>query len=46
MRWDNDISDSICNIVGEIIASTPVFTLHCKPNQEAALLCHQTISIK
>lgn len=46
MKWDEDIFNHICNIVGDIIAQTPVYTLHCRPDKAAAELCHQTISIK
>ena len=46
MKWDADVFDGICNIVGGIIAQTPIYTLHCRPDKAAAELCHQTISIK
>lgn len=46
MKWDKTIYNNICDIVTHIIENIPVFTLHCLPNEEAALLCQQTISIQ
>lgn len=43
MKWDNEIYNNICNTVTRIIESTPVYTLHCLPDQAAAQLCYQTI---
>lgn len=44
MKWDKDIFDNICNIISKIIKTTPIYTLHCLPDKDAALLCHKTIS--
>lgn len=44
MSWDSVINDRICNTIGDIIATTPVYTLHCLPDKEAALLCKKTIT--
>ena len=46
MKWDSAIFNNICNTVTRVIQSTPVYTLHCLPDQEAALLCHKTITRK
>lgn len=43
MKWDNEIYNNICNTVTRIIETTPVYTLHCLPDQAAALLCYETI---
>lgn len=44
MKWDEDIFNRICNTVTKIVENTGIYTLHCLPNQEAALLCNRTIS--
>lgn len=44
MKWDSIIYNNLCNTVTRIIETTPIYTLHCLPNEEAALLCHKTIS--
>lgn len=44
MKWDEDIFNRICNTVTKIIETTAIYTLHCLPNEEAALLCNKTIS--
>ena len=44
MMWDKSIYDHVCNAVTHIIETTPVYTLHCLPDAEAAQICHQTIA--
>ncbi len=44
MKWDKEIYDNICNIVSEVISSTPVYVLHCLPDRESAELCCETIA--
>lgn len=44
MKWDKATFGKICSTLSGIIASTPIYTLHCLPNKEAALLCHKTIA--
>lgn len=44
MKWDKAIFNNICNIISEIIGMTDIYTLHCLPDNEAAILCHNTIS--
>ena len=44
MKWDKEIYDNICNTVAKIVETTPIYTLHCLPDKEAALLCCQTIT--
>ena len=44
MKWDEDIFPQICNTVTKIVETTGIYTLHCLPNQEAALLCNKAIS--
>lgn len=44
MMWDSDIYNHLCNAVTRVVETTPVFTLHCLPNADAARLCHKTIA--
>lgn len=46
MKWDTVVYNNLCDILSEIIATTPVYTLHCLPDNEAAILCHSTIADK
>ena len=43
MKWDSVIYNHLCDAVSCIIETTPVYTLYCLPDQDAALLCHKTI---
>lgn len=44
MKWDATIYRNLCDAVTRIIETTPIYTLHCLPDQEAALLCHRTLT--
>jgi len=44
MKWDEDIFDNVCNTVIKIVERVGVYTLHCLPNKEAAILCNKTIA--
>ncbi|MBP5340166.1 MAG: hypothetical protein J6Z14_12850 [Prevotella sp.] len=44
MKWDGPIYNSLCDCLTHIIETTPVYTLHCLPDEEAAVLCHHTIT--
>ena len=44
MKWDGDIFNNICNTVTKVVETTGIYTLHCLPNTEAAILCNKTIS--
>jgi len=44
MKWDEDIYSNLCDDVTSVIETTPVFTLYCLPDEEAALLCHRQIA--
>lgn len=44
MKWDSDIFHSICDTVTKVVETTPIYTLHCLPDEAAARLCYQTIS--
>lgn len=38
MKWDKEVYLSNCNTIGRIIETTPIYTLHCLPDEEAAQL--------
>ena len=44
MKWDETIYNNLCDAITRIIETTPIYTLHCLPDEEAALLCHKTIA--
>lgn len=44
MKWDPATYRSLCDTLSQVISSTPIFTLYCLPDQEAATLCHKTLT--
>lgn len=46
MRWDKDIFDAVCNNVTRVVERVGIYTLHCRPDREAAEVCHAAIAIK
>lgn len=44
MKWDEELYDQLCNTLTMIISSTPIYTLHCLPDEEAAYLCHKAVT--
>lgn len=46
MKWDHVVYENICNIITKIIETTKIYTLHCRPDKEAAEICYQAISCK
>lgn len=44
MKWDSTIYNKLCDTLTAIIGTTPVFTLHCLPDEAAARLCQTTIA--
>ena len=44
MKWDEDIFHDICDTVTRVVETTPIFTMHCRPDKDAAIVCHKTIS--
>lgn len=43
MKWDVVIYNNLMDTLTKIIATTPIYTLHCLPDEGAAVLCHHTI---
>ena len=44
MKWDEAIYRRTGDIIAYIVERIPIYTLHCLPDKEAAILCHQTIT--
>ena len=44
MKWDKYIYNSICDSVGRLIERIPLYTLGCRPDQEAAEVCHAEVT--
>lgn len=44
MKWDKDIFNHICDTITKVVETTGIYTLHCRPDKEAAILCNKTIS--
>ena len=44
MKWDKVIYNNLCDAITRLIETTPIYTLHCLPDEEAALLCHRTLT--
>jgi hypothetical protein len=43
MKWDSVIYNHLCDSITRIIETTPIYDMHCRPDEEAALVCHQTL---
>lgn len=44
MKWDKRIYGNICDSVSRLVESTPLYILSCRPDQEAAELCHAEVT--
>ena len=44
MKWDIDIYNAICDTITKVVETTGIYTLHCLPNEEAAIVCHNAIA--
>ena len=43
MKWDPEIYNNLCDAVTRIIETTPVYTLHCRPDEEAARVSYAAL---
>ena len=43
MKWDTVIYNNLCDAITRIIETTPVYTLYCLPDEEAARVCYGEI---
>ncbi|WP_337950121.1 hypothetical protein [Prevotella sp.] len=46
MKWDKDIFNAICNNVTKLVETTGIYTLHCLPDKESAIICQKAISAR
>lgn len=44
MKWDAELNDLLCNSLSAILQTTPVYAMHCLPDEEAARVCHQMLT--
>jgi len=44
MKWDGPLHGMLCDTLGKIIERIPVYTMRCRPDNEAALICHKKIT--
>ena len=44
MKWDKHIYGSVCNSVTRLIERTPLYTLGCRPDQEAVEVCYAEVT--
>jgi len=43
MKWDPVIYDHVCNTITRVIETTPINNLYCRPDREAAIVCHEAL---
>lgn len=44
MKWDVEIYDAICDTITKVVETTGIYILHCLPNEEAAVVCHNAVA--
>ncbi len=44
MKWDKVVYDNICDTITQIIENVPSFVMHCLPDDEAAIVCHNAVT--
>ena len=43
MKWDEELYDLQCQTISTLLATTPIYVMHCLPDKEAALVCHHAL---
>jgi hypothetical protein len=43
MKWDEAINQNVCGVIAAVIEAVPQFTVHCLPDDQAALTAHKAI---
>lgn len=46
MKWDHRVYDGICHTISSLLKTTPVFWLGCRPDEEAAKVCFDAVSVR
>lgn len=44
MKWDEELYNAMCDTVTKVVETTNIYTLHCLPNEESAMICHKAIA--
>ena len=44
MKWDRRVYDGVCDSVARLVEAVPLYTLGCRPDQEAAEVCHAEVA--
>lgn len=44
MKTDGRLHGLLCQTIGKVISHIPVYTMHCLPDDEAAMICHRQVS--
>lgn len=44
MKWEKKIFRHVCDTVSQVIRDTPVYTLHCLPDEASARICHAAVT--
>lgn len=44
MKWDKRVYRGVCDSVGKLIEQVPLYTLGCRPDHEAAEVCHEKVA--
>lgn len=44
MKADERMHGLLCQTIGKVISHIPVYTMHCLPDDEAAMICHRQVS--
>ncbi len=45
MKWDGRVYTGICAAISRLLGNTPVYLLGCRPDAEAAHVCHDAIAV-
>ena len=43
MKWDQRVYDGVYDSVTRLVKTVPLYTLGCRPDQEAAEICHAEV---
>lgn len=44
MKWDSGVFNAVCDTVTEVVKTTGIYNLHCLPDRESAIVCHEAIA--
>lgn len=44
MKWDSSVFNAVCDTVTEVVKTTGIYNLHCLPDRESAIVCHESIA--